>query len=126
MFNFYRPGYVPPNSALGTAKITAPEFQITNESTVVGWANYAQSFVVNGAGETKPDYTAEVALAADAVALVARVALLLAGDGLSSSTQAAIATAVTTIAATTDTGKKNRVYAAVHLVLCAPEYLVQQ
>ena len=126
VFNFYRPGYVPPNSALGTAKITAPEFQITNESTVVGWANYAQSFVVNGAGETKPDYTAEVALAADAVALVARVALLLAGDGLSSSTQAAIATAVTTIAATTDTGKKNRVYAAVHLVLCAPEYLVQQ
>jgi len=126
VFNFFRPGYVPPNSALGTARITAPEFQITNETSVVGWANFAQSFVVNGSGETRPDYTAEIALATDATALVNRVALLLAADGLSAATKATIANAVATIAATTDTGKRNRVYAAVHLVLCAPEFLVQQ
>jgi hypothetical protein len=126
VFNFFRPGYVPPNSALGTAKITAPEFQITNETSVVGWANFAQSFVVSGSGETRPDYTAEIALATDATALVNRVALLLAADGLSAATKATIANAVATIAATTDTGKRNRVYAAVHLVLCAPEFLVQQ
>jgi hypothetical protein len=32
---------------------------------------------------------------------------------------------VATISAATDAGKRNRVLAAVHLVLCAPEYLVQ-
>jgi uncharacterized protein (DUF1800 family) len=125
VFNFYRPGYVPPNSALGTANITAPEFQLTNETTVVAWANYAQSFIVNGVGEVKPDYTAELALAADAAALVNRVVLLLAANGLGADTVATITNAVASISAATDAGKKNRVYASIHLVLCAPEYLVQ-
>ena len=125
VFNFFRPGYVPPNSALGTLNLSAPEFQITNESTVVGWANWAQSFVLGGVGETRPDYTAELALATDATALVKRVSLLLSGDSLSAATLATITTAVGSIGATTDAGKLNRVYAAVHLVLCAPEYLVQ-
>ena len=125
VFNFFRPGYVPPNSALGTLSLNAPEFQITNESTVVGWANWAQSFVAGGVGETRPDYTAELALATDATALVKRVSLLLSGDSLSAATLATITTAVGSIGATTDAGKLNRVYAAVHLVLCAPEYLVQ-
>ena len=125
VFNFFRPGYVPPNSALGALGITAPEFQITNESTVVGYANFAQNFVANGVGETRPDYSAELALATDAAALVNRVALLLAANALSAETLNTIGTAVATISAATDAGKLNRVRAAVHLVLCAPEYLVQ-
>ena len=125
VFNFFRPGYVPPSSALGTQGVTAPEFQITNESSVVGWANYAQTFVVSGVGELRPDYTAELALANDAAALVRRVALLLAADALPAATLDTITQAVASIAATSDVGRNNRVYAAVHLVLCAPEYLVQ-
>lgn len=125
VFNFFRPGYVPPNSALGALAITAPEFQITNESTVVGYANFAQNFVANGVGETRPDYSAELALATDAAALVNRVALLLAASGLSAETLNTISTAVATISAASDAGKLNRVRAAIHLVLCAPEYLVQ-
>ena len=125
VFNFYRPGYVPPNSALGSLGVTAPEFQITNESTVVGWANYAQTFIANGPGETVPDYSAELALATDANALVRRVSLLLAADGLGTDTLTTITNAVASISATTDAGKLNRVYASIHLVLCAPEYLVQ-
>ncbi len=126
VFNFFRPGYVPPNSALGTDKITAPEFQITNESTVVGWANFAQGFVAGSViGEARPDYSAELALAGDATALVQRVLLMLAADGFSAATVASITAAVGSIDAGSDTGRRNRVYAAVHLVLCAPEYLVQ-
>jgi uncharacterized protein (DUF1800 family) len=125
VFNFFRPGYVPPNSALGALGITAPEFQITNESTVIGWANFAQTFVVNGVGELRPDYSAERALAADAAALVRRVALLLTGDSLPASSRDLITQAVSTLPATTESGRNNRVYAAVHLVLCSPEYLVQ-
>ncbi len=125
VFNFYRPGYVPPNSALGSAGITAPEFQITNETTVVGWANYAQSFVANPPGETVADYSAELALATDATALVRRVVLLLAADALSAASVSRITSAVQSIGASTDSGRLNRVRATIHLVLCAPEYLVQ-
>ena len=125
VFNFFRPGYVPPNSALGEQGITAPEFQITNESTVVGWANFAQSFVASGVAELRANYSAELALASDAPALVRRVALLLAANALSQDTLALITQAVNSISAATAAGRNNRVYAAVHLVLCAPEYLVQ-
>ena len=51
--------------------------------------------------------------------------LLLAADTLSVTTQASIASAVASISVATDAGKLNRVRAAIHLVLCAPEYLVQ-
>jgi uncharacterized protein (DUF1800 family) len=125
VFNFFRPGYVPPNSALGSAGITAPEFQITNETTVVAWANYAQSFIANPPGEAIADYSAELALAADGAALVRRITLLLAADALSADTVARITNAVGSISGATDAGKRNRVQAAIHLVLCAPEYLVQ-
>jgi hypothetical protein len=125
VFNFFRPGYVPPNTELGRRGITAPEFDIADESTTVGWVNFAQTFVVSGVGETRPAYTAEMALASDAAALVQRVARLLAPGSLSGSTQALITQAVGAMPAATDANRLNRVYAAVLLVLAAPEYLVQ-
>ena len=125
VFNFFRPGYVPPNSELGRLGITAPEFQLTHESTTVGWVNFAQTFVASGVGETRPNPAAELAIADDAAALVQRVALLLAGESLSAATIQQITQAVGTVAATTDTGRRNRVNAAVLLVLASPEYLVQ-
>ena len=125
VFNFFRPGYVPPNSELGKQGITAPEFDITDESTTVGWVNFAQTFVVSGVGETRPNYTAEIAVANDAAALVQRVARLLAPGSMSVATQALITQAVATLPAVTDANRLNRVYAAVLLVLAAPEYLVQ-
>ncbi len=126
VFNFFRPGYVPPNSLLGTNNITAPEFQLCNESTVAGYLNYMQTVIASGAGDVKPNYTAELALAADAVALVDRIALLLSANGLSAATSTVIATAVASISAATDAGKLNRVQAAILLVMASPEYLVQK
>jgi uncharacterized protein (DUF1800 family) len=125
VFNFFRPGYLPPNTELGRLGATAPEFSITNESTTVGWVNFAQTFVASGVGETRPNYTAELALANNASALLQRVALLLAPGSLSASTQALITQAVGAMPAATDTNRLNRVHAAVLLVLAAPEYLVQ-
>jgi uncharacterized protein (DUF1800 family) len=125
VFNFFRPGYVPPNSPLGTQGVNAPEFQITNESSVVAWANYMQNAVANGVGEVVPNYSAELALASDATALVARVHLLLAANALATDTLALITNAVSAISASTDAGKLNRVRTAIFLMLCAPEYLVQ-
>lgn len=126
VFNFFRPGYVPPNSTLGSHAITAPEFQLCNESTVAGYLNCMQSAIANGVGEVKASYTAEQALAADAPVLVASLALRLAGDGISAATQATVATAVASINANSDSGKLNRVYAAILLLMACPEYLVQK
>ena len=126
VFNFFRPGYVPPNSVLGDNKVTAPEFQLCNESTVAGYLNFMQTVIASGAGEVKPSYTAELALAADAPTLVARIALLLAADGLSAATKSTITAAVTAIKADTDVGKLSRVQASVLLVMASPEYLIQK
>lgn len=126
VFNFFRPGYVPPNSQLGVNSVTAPEFQLCNESTVAGYLNFLQGAIANGVGDVKADYTAPLALAGDAVALVADLALRLGGGGISAATQATISTAVGTIAASTDAGKLSRVQAAVLMLMACPEYQVQK
>ncbi len=126
VFNFFRPGYVPPGSDLGLNAVTAPEFQLCNETTVAGFLNFMQTALQNGVGEVKANYIAEIALATDATALVNDIGLRLAGGTLSSATTTAIATAVASIAATTDAGKLNRVLASILLVMASPEYQIQK
>jgi uncharacterized protein (DUF1800 family) len=122
VFNFFRPGYTPPNSAIAAAGLVAPEFQITNEPSVVAYVNYMAAIVANGSGDVRADYTAVAALAGDSSALIDEVDILL-GAALSAATKAAIRGAVDSIAAGS---AANRVYTAVLLTLASPEYLVQK
>jgi uncharacterized protein (DUF1800 family) len=126
VFNFFRPGFVPPNTALATAGQVSPELQIASEVTVAGYINYMQTVVKAGLADAIPAYTSELALVADTTALVDRLNLLLAANQLSAATLTTIRTALASIAITTDAGKLNRVAAAVWLVMTAPEYLVQK
>ena len=48
VFNFFRPGYVPPGTALSASGATAPEFQLVNETTVGGYLNFMQSVIERG------------------------------------------------------------------------------
>jgi uncharacterized protein (DUF1800 family) len=132
VFNFYRPGFTPPNSRVGGANLVSPEAQITNETSVAGYLNYMRTVVQQGAGTTtngardiQPNYTAEVELAADPTALVDRVNLLLAGGRLSATSKATIVEAVTSIAPTSDANRRNRVYTAIYLTMAAPDYILQ-
>lgn len=126
VFNFFRPGYVPPNSAIASAALVAPEFQLTNESSVVGYVNFIQRAVSGGLGDLKADYTSLLALAGDAVALVAEVAVVLAANQLSPATLATVSNAVGSmpLPPASTTAAQNRVYASVLLVLAAPEFIV--
>jgi uncharacterized protein (DUF1800 family) len=124
VFNFFRPGYVPPNSAVGSAGLVAPEFQITNESSVVGYLNYMQNVVKNGAGDVKSTYAALLPLADVAASLVDELNLLLAAGQLSGASTALITTAVNSMTAGTDAARLNRIYAALVLVLAAPEFII--
>ena len=126
VFNFFRPGYVPPNSQLGSNSITAPEFQLCNESTIAGYLNFMQTLVNNGIGDMKPDYSAELALADDASALVRRQANLLAGDAISEATLSTIISAVGSIAASNEAARLNRIKASWLLLLAAPDYQIQR
>ncbi|MDN3920221.1 DUF1800 domain-containing protein [Roseateles violae] len=125
-FNFFRPGYVPPNSTLGEHRVTAPEFQLCNESSVAGYLNFMQTVIAGEFAELRPDYTAELALAGDATALVERVALLLAGGDLQPATRSTIAAAVAQIRADTEAGRASRVHATLLLVMASPDYQVQK
>jgi uncharacterized protein (DUF1800 family) len=124
VFNFFRPGYVPPNSAIGAAALVAPEFQITNESSVVGYVNFMQTVVSNGIGDIKGDYTALQALADDAQALLDEVNLVLAAQQLSASTLALMKSALDGMPSGTVAARSNRIQAALVMALASPEYLV--
>jgi uncharacterized protein (DUF1800 family) len=128
VFNFFRPGFVPPGGQLGPLGITAPEFQITNESSVAGYLNFMQKAVVGGVAGSTPDYAAFAPLVAkpDASDLLKELNVLLAAGQVSARTLSSLARALNTIVPSNDKNKSNRMHAAILLMLAAPEYLVQK
>jgi len=126
VFNFFSPGFVPPNNVLGSSTLVAPELQITNESTVIAYPNFMQKVIARQLADLIPDYSVELTLAGNPPALVARLNTLLAAGELSSMTVTTIQNAVNSISSSSANGLQNRVMAAVMLVMCAPEYLVQK
>lgn len=128
VFNFYRPGYVPPQTAIARAGMVAPEFQIANETSIAGYINFLQWAIRGGYGDVRPSYEALLPLAHDPSALVAWLNLHLAAGQLSPETcdliEAALReTPLTPGSPTSD--KLDALAGACLVVLSAPEYLVQ-
>ena len=131
VFNFFRPGYVPPSTSIAAARMVAPEFQLVNETSVGGYLNFMQNSVLpkSTGRDVNAAYARELALVLDPAALVQRLNLLLTANQLSAATQALIAGALANPAVSdksTDAVKLNRVYAAVLLVMASPSYLIQK
>lgn len=137
VFNFYRPGYVPPNTSLATSapQLVAPEFQITGETSVVGYLNFMRDVIPNGTGssrDVKADYTSLIALADTPDKLLDQVSLLLTSNQMSATLRSQILAAVNSVAISTtsttaaDTARKNRVYLSIFLTMASPEYIVQK
>ncbi|MDP3110063.1 DUF1800 family protein [Hydrogenophaga sp.] len=147
VFNFFRPGYVPPNTSLTPSGATAPEFQLVNETTVGGYLNFMQDVIERGINcpnpavpqaawnnyqyDVKAGYARELALAADATALVRHLSLVLCAGQIAPNSaneqlmvNALNATAVTANSATDV--KLRRVWAAVLMVMACPQYLIQK
>lgn len=123
VFNFFRPAYAPPATGISNAGLVAPEFQITNEQSVVAYVNYMQGLVANGTGDMKPDYADLIAKAADSAALLDEVNLVLAASQLGAATVTAIRAAIDSVAATATNGPVNRVGIAILLTLASPDFL---
>ncbi len=117
VFNYFRPGYVPANTAMATQNAPAPEFQLVNETTVGNYINYIYNQIEKGmqvfapnlpevtydnstlAFDLVPDYSAELALVNNTVSnpaeaarvaqsLVQRMNSLLCAGRMSATTQA--------------------------------------
>jgi len=132
VFGFYRPGYVPPNSALADAGLVAPEFQITSESTAAAWVNRAETLITWGLGVNgaAPEITAtlefEATLAASGPGpMMDHLNTLLFAGRMSERLRRTIVNAVAAVPATT-TSDRNRARVALFLALASPEYLVQR
>ncbi|MBC7940743.1 MAG: DUF1800 domain-containing protein [Chitinophagaceae bacterium] len=147
VFGFFRPGYVPPGTPMALTGATAPEFQIVNETTVATWANQLMDIVFSGiwvsapevpfrrgpsptdGHDIVPDYSEEIALITDPVALVRRLNLLLCAGQLSAATVEQIVNALRTDGIRADSDaefKRIHVARALLFVMCSPEYLVQR
>jgi len=148
VFNFFRPGYVPPSTAMAYIKATAPEFQLVNESTTASYINYLQNFLVNGmwvrapelitspdtptptdGPDIVPDYSAELAMVGNPSDLINRLNLLLCAGQLSAETVSMMVNALShdqTNSASTNNAKRSYVAKAIMFVMCCSEYLVQK
>ncbi|NLD54968.1 MAG: DUF1800 domain-containing protein [Burkholderiaceae bacterium] len=137
VFNFYRPGYVPPNTPVADAGMVSPEMQITHETSVAGYLNLMRGIIERGAGSGNPrdvrtSYGAEIGIADNPALLAERMNLLLLAGGMSPGLRSQLEQAIGSINLPTgdaeriERARRNRVYLAIYLAMASPEYLVQR
>lgn len=126
VFNFYRPGYVPPRTLSGEAGLTVPEFQLFDTTFFLGYSNFMLDFVYdnsqlarcfsrNSSSESRennpcrsdpnnpnapsftPDYTREMALADSPTELVNHLDILLTSSQMLEETRESILEALASI-----------------------------
>lgn len=138
VFNFYRPGYVPPNSPAGQAGLLSPEMQITDESSVAGYLNAMRNAVQKGIGSGSPrdvqiDYHRDwIALADNPAELVERVNLLLLHGQMGNDLRVRLVEAADSVSLArskpeqVEAARLNRVRLVLFLTLASAEYLTQK
>jgi len=129
VFNFFRPGYVPPNTAIAAADKQAPEFQLHNETTTSGYINFMEWMVGGAYADVRPGYAALLPLAHDLPALLAWLNLRLAANQLPAAALTRLQSALGTLnvtAASDDSAKTSLAAFACLLILASPEYLIQK
>lgn len=136
VFNFFRPGYTPPNSAAASAGLVAPEWQLANEVSLATFANYQRAWAgYSATRDIQHDYTAELALADRPAALLDRLDLLLMSGQMTATQRNLITAAINGRAipaatgsnqAAIDSAKRDRVSIAVVLTMASPDYVVQK
>jgi len=134
VFNFYRPGYLAPGSETGEAGLSAPELQIVNEGSALGYINFISHYIIRPADDPEnnpgfqPDFTAELALAESVSELVDHLDLKLTAGQLSETAKAEIIDVVSTLDVDGDDAdfeRRKRVQTAILMVMASGAYAVQ-
>ena len=97
VFNFFRPGYVPPGTEIATAGKQAPEFQLLNETTTAGYINFLQWVTRGGYNDVKPTYADLLPIAHDVPQVVAWLNLRLTSNQMSTDSLAVIQNMLTLV-----------------------------
>ena len=136
VFNFFRPGYVPPGSLSAAAGLVVPEMQLANETSVAANVAYLGKLLNYGLGsaasngQNQPDVdlaylrdpqSALLALAATPSALVEQINQRLLFGTMSASLRSDLLAVVTPI-----NEPPARVQLALLITLASPEFLVQR
>lgn len=151
VFNFYRPGYVPPGTNSGAAEMTVPELQIVTAETIPAYMNFITFFAMANTQHADlstyrelggltgvnfdpelartsflPDYRYEKTLADDLPELFSHLNLLLASNAMSQETVDSFIDVVAgvPVEAGEDDWRATRVGLAVALVMTSADYLV--
>jgi uncharacterized protein (DUF1800 family) len=126
VFNFFSPDYSAPG-AIAEAGLKSPEFEITNETSIVTVANYYRGAIYSGLGPTTARVTLnlsnDIALAANPAQLVDHLNALLMYGNMSSAMRTILINAVTQIPSNNPT---ERARTAIYLVINSPEYTVDK
>ncbi len=133
VFNFFRPGYTPVQTALGQQGLVAPELQLASETSVVGFANFMTDMLNNGWGDgtlgrrdVRFNLSSFEALADDPAALVDAVTMRVLGSKAPEPLRTTAVDAISKMANKTAADKTARAKAAVLLVAVSPDFTVQQ
>lgn len=130
VFNFYRPGYVPPNTGAGALGLTVPEMQITSETSASSYINFVEMMaVLGGAGfllDLTADYQDERAIADNVDALISRMDERLTYGAMSAQTKALMREAIESVPLSTFDARGNRVRLALLFTLSSSDFIVQR
>jgi uncharacterized protein (DUF1800 family) len=134
VFNWFSPRFVPPGTSIEQAGLVAPEMQMTNVSTVVGYLNYMQDAIGGDAtqgADIFSSYAAEMNLAATPDQLLDRINLLLMAGAMDSTLRSQILAAVNAISIPSGDQKainaalRARAQTAVFLTMASPAFNAQ-
>jgi uncharacterized protein (DUF1800 family) len=123
VFNFFEPSYAQ-SGAIANAGLVSPEFQITNETSVFGTANYLGAVIFDGYADDDTEITfdwSELTNPSTDAALLDRVDLLFYGGRMSAATRATFAAALADPDFPTD--RRERAQTLVWLVALSPEFV---
>jgi uncharacterized protein (DUF1800 family) len=134
VFGYFRPGFVPPNTAFSANRITVPEMQIVNESSTAQWVNTALAMAGNGLGwngssadvRANLQPLADLAAAGNVDGLIERLNLLLYAGSMGPALKQDLLDTVTSVSGNDAASHLNRARAALFLAFASPEYLVQR
>ncbi len=126
VFNFFEPNYIQPGR-ISRAGLYSPEFQITNDTQIIGSTNQMRDIVYRGFGwnadEIKLDLTNYLSLSNNPSQLVDDLNLVLMAGQMPTAMKTIIVNTVQQLPAGNPT---ERVRTAIHLIVTSPQFAIQK
>ncbi|RTL27906.1 MAG: DUF1800 domain-containing protein [Burkholderiales bacterium] len=135
VFNFFRPGFTPQQTQIAAAGLVAPEMQITNETSVLGYANAISTVLDVGWGQWNGntnrwdiqfDLSPWNSKASNPTDLVNAVSLALLGKPMAADVQAEAVASISNMPSGTAQQRRQRIQAAILFVAVSPDFVIQQ